>query len=95
VSYETELKGFLDSEGKLKQWPSKQEKRKAALEMIGERFDSDRNYKESEVNDIISSAISFTDRETVRRELISAKILDRTPDGVKYWKVLKGYTKEL
>lgn len=95
MNFEMELKGFLDPEGKLKHWPSKNEKRKAALEMIGERFDSDRNYNESEVNDIIKSAISFSDHQTVRRELVSAKILYRTSDGSKYWKVLRGETKEL
>jgi hypothetical protein len=95
MSYEIELKGFLDEEGKLKQWPSKHDKRNAALEMVGERFDSDRNYNENEVNDIIKSAISFSDHQTVRRELVSAKILDRTSDGTKYWKVMPGETKQL
>jgi hypothetical protein len=90
MNFETELKQFLDKEGKLKQWPSKQDKRKAALDMIGERFDSDKNYKESEVNDKIKSVISFSDHQTIRRELVAAKILDRTPDGTKYWKVMPG-----
>jgi hypothetical protein len=88
MNYETELKQFLDKEGKLKQWPSKQDKRQVALEMLGERFESDRTYKESEVNEIIKSAISFGDHQTVRRELVAAKVLDRTSDGAKYWKVI-------
>jgi hypothetical protein len=94
MSYEDSLKQFLDNEHKLKTWPAKQDKRQAALEMIGERFESDRTYKESEVNQIIKSAISFSDHQTVRRELVSAKILDRTSDGTKYWRVMPGETVE-
>ncbi|RPI19589.1 MAG: DUF2087 domain-containing protein [Ignavibacteriae bacterium] len=89
MPYETELKGFLDKEGKLKQWPSKQDKRKAALDMISEKFETDKTYNEKEVNEMIKTAISFGDHQTVRRELVSAKILDRTPDGAKYWKVMQ------
>lgn len=85
MSNEEILKQFLDGSGKLKQWPSKQDKRQAALEMLGGRFETEKTYKESEVNEIIKDAISFGDHQTVRRELVSAKILDRTPDGTKYW----------
>lgn len=88
MNHEETLKQFLDSSGKLKQWPSKQDKRQAALEMFGGRFEPEKTYKESEVNEIIKSAISFGDHQTVRRELVSAKILDRTPDGTKYWRVM-------
>ena len=88
MNYEEILKQFLDSSGKLKQWPSKQDKRQAALEMLGGRFEPDKTYKEPEVNEIIKSAISFGDHQTVRRELVSAKILERTPDGTKYWRVV-------
>ncbi len=86
MSNEEILKQFLDYNGKLKTWPSKQDKRQAALEMIGGRFEPDKTFKEAEVNEIIKSAISFSDHQTVRRELVSAKILDRTPDGTKYWR---------
>lgn len=86
MSYQSELKGFLDDKGKLTHLPSKHEKRKTALEMIRDEFENDKIYNEKEVNGIIKSIISFSDHETVRRELISAKMLNRTPDGAKYWR---------
>ncbi len=90
MNYETKLKGFLDDKGKLTHMPSKHEKRKTALEMIRDKFENDKNYKESEVNEIIKSVISFSDHETIRRELISAKMLNRTPNGAKYWRSQTG-----
>jgi hypothetical protein len=89
MNYQSELKGFLDDKGKLTHLPAKHEKRKTALEMISDEFEKDKNYKEKEVNEIIKGIISFSDHETVRRELISAKMLNRTPDGAKYWRSQK------
>ncbi len=78
---------FLDSEGKLKQLPSKPKYREAAVKHLASKFESDKQYSESEVNDIIAKNHSFNDITMLRRELVSARILAREKDGSKYWLV--------
>jgi len=90
MTYQTILRGFLDENGKIKQLPSKRDKRQAALNMIGGKFEPGKSYNEKEVNEIIKNAISFSDHETTRRELISMKILERTADGSSYWRTAAG-----
>jgi hypothetical protein len=80
------LKGFLDKDYKLKVWPSKPEKKKLALAYLAEKFETDRIYSEKEVNEIIKTCHSFNDHPLLRRELYDRGFLDRTPDGMKYWK---------
>jgi hypothetical protein len=85
MEYENELRGFLDRGLKLKQLPSKTAKKIIALQYVSEKFVPDREYEESEVNEIIKNIITFDDHTLVRRELADAKLLNRSKDGRKYW----------
>lgn len=69
--------------GKLKAIPSQRKKERIVLEVIAEAFEYDRIYTEREVNIIIAD---FNDDFcTIRRDMISEKLLDRSSEG--YWRV--------
>lgn len=82
-----ELKGFLDVDLKLKVWPSKPDKKQLAMEYIASKFEFDKEYMEKEVSEIIRANHTFYDHPMIRRELINRKLLARTPNGAKYWRV--------
>ena len=80
------LENYYDSNGLLKQYPSKKPLRDIILKRIGEQFEYNKDYKEKEVNEIIRKNIIFNDVEMIRRELYNNHILNRLKDGSKYWK---------
>ena len=69
--------------GKLKSIPAQRKKERIVLEVIAEAFDFDRTYSEREVNIIIADF--YDDFCTIRRDMISERLLDRN-DAV-YWRV--------
>ena len=75
-----EPRPFLNDEGKLTALPAKKRKKLPALYFLSEKFEGNRDYTESEVNDILDSATAFHDPATLRRELYDHHLLDRTPD---------------
>jgi hypothetical protein len=81
------LKGFLDNELKLKVWPSKPDKKQAAVEYLASKFEFDKEYLEKEVSEIIRNNHTFNDHPMLRRELIDRRLLARTTNGAKYWRV--------
>ena len=83
----SEIKTFLDAEGKLKQFPSKYSKQKIAIEYLAGKFESGRSYTEKEVNEIINQNHTFSDWTMLRRFLVDYKFLARTTDGKEYHKV--------
>lgn len=77
---------FLDANGKLKQWPSKQAMKEEACAYLAQQFLYDKEYTEQDVNAIISSAHTFGDYFLLRRAMVENGYLCRTPDGSRYWK---------
>ena len=69
--------------GKLKLIPAQRKKERIILEEIVKAFDFDRVYSERETNLIIADY--YDDFCTLRRDMISEKLLDR--DGKGYWRV--------
>ena len=80
------LPPLLDADGKIKRWPKKVAERTAVLEYFAAKFESGKDYTEMEVNAIIGPMHSFSDTSMLRREMITAKLLNRTPDCRRYWK---------
>lgn len=82
-----ELRGFLDKDSKLKSWPSRKhrDKQLLVLEYLAPKFEVGREYSEKEVNEILNQHHTFGDPALLRRELYIAGLLDRTPDGSRYW----------
>ena len=86
VTYQKKMASYYDFEGRLSQYPSKKPMRVLALTKIAECFESERNYTEKEVNEIIRENISFSDIELIRREMFQYKLLGRLRDGSQYWR---------
>lgn len=81
----TEIKAFLDEQGRLKALPSKRKKALAAVYYVGSKLEAGREYTESEINDVIDDWTAYHDPATLRRELYNCGLLNRTADGRKYW----------
>lgn len=77
------LATYLDDEGRIKQFPSKEKRKIIVLTEIARQFDPQKNYSESAVNEIIKRFIE--DYVTIRRYLIEYGFLKRTKDGKTYW----------
>ena len=69
--------------GKLKSIPVQRKKERVILEFLAEKFEFGRIYTEREVNLIIADF--HDDFCTLRRDMISEKLLERNRDG--YWRV--------
>lgn len=82
----TDISRFLDEKGKIKSWPSKFIYKKAIVEYLSTKFESNVFYTEKEVNQIISNWHNFDDFFLLRRSLIDYGFMSREKDGSKYWK---------
>lgn len=83
---EIDITRFLDETGKITQLPQKKKVRAAVLCYLAEKFETNREYTEKEVNTICENWHTFGDYFVLRRELIDDKLLCREPDGSRYWK---------
>ncbi|MBN2795040.1 MAG: DUF2087 domain-containing protein [Clostridia bacterium] len=81
-----EVKNFLNAEGQIKNWPSKQLKKMEVVRYLSTKFEKDRNYSEQEVNAIIESWHTFNDYFILRRSLIEMGYMNRTKNGSSYWR---------
>jgi hypothetical protein len=77
----------FDAEGRLLRWPPKRAEQVLALWCLWLAFDGKRRYSEREVNEVINRHHAFGDHCLLRRELVEAKLLARTPGGEQYRKV--------
>lgn len=82
--YKPLLKNFLDSEGKLKQFPAKRKMKIIALFYLAQFFEAEKAYSEQEVNLLLYQHHTFFDPATLRRELYDFHFLDRSADGRVY-----------
>lgn len=77
---------FLDDSGKIKQLAEKKKNRVAILSYLSEKFETDYNYTEKEVNAICDEWHTFGDYFVLRRELVDNGLLCREANGSRYWK---------
>lgn len=80
-----ELRPFLDQEGRLKQWPTKQKTQRMAIARLAARFEPHREYNERQVNELLLEWHTFGDWALLRRMLFDWGYLDRKRDGSWYW----------
>jgi hypothetical protein len=80
------LRGF-DAQGRLQRWPHKRAEQVLALWCLWMPFDGKRRYSEREVNEVINAHHAFGDHCLLRRELVEAQLLARTPGGEQYRKL--------
>lgn len=79
-----ELRPFVDSEGRLFRWPSREKAQRMAVAYLATRFEPGREYSEQEVNFLLLDWHLFGDWALLRRLLFQWKHLDREPDGSRY-----------
>jgi excisionase family DNA binding protein len=74
------LGNFLDDDGRLRSIPTTRAKRAVVLDYLADQLDADRTYQERELNAVLRRF--HDDVATLRRELVGAKLVVRTRDGV-------------
>ena len=79
------LRSF-DNHGRLLRWPAKRAEQVLTLWCLWMPFDGKRRYSEREVNEVINTHHAFGDHCLLRRELVEADLLARTPGGERYHK---------
>ncbi len=82
----SELTPFLDGTGRLISFPAKHKKKLLAIWYLAGKIESGRQYKESEINDLLDEWTFFHDPATLRRELYNKRLLERAEDCSRYWK---------
>ncbi len=79
------LNRFLDTEGRIKTWPTKKSKQEIIYKFLSTLLEPNQIYTEHEINLILESAHTFNDHFLLRRGLITSGYLNRKPDGSEYW----------
>jgi hypothetical protein len=80
------LRRFLDAAGRVTMWPAKRQSQDLLLSYLASKFEQGREYTERDVNQLLNQWHSYQDHATLRRALYDARLLDRTPDGARYWR---------
>jgi len=80
-----ELRPFMNEQGRLKQWPTKQKTQRMAIAYLATHFESGRIYNEKQVNELLNEWHTFEDWALLRRVMYDWGYLDRESDGSKYW----------
>ncbi|MGQ0602957.1 MAG: DUF2087 domain-containing protein [Anaerolineales bacterium] len=78
------VRDFTRRDGSLKEIPAQQKKLQAVLRHIAKAFEPGRVYTEKHIN--LKLAHFHADIASLRRELISHKLLERAADGARYWR---------
>jgi hypothetical protein len=85
----SEIRPFLDINGRLTAIPAKYKKKLIALWYLAGKFEAGRQYSEAEINELLDEWTLFHDPATLRRELYDKKLLNRTKDCRCYWRAEK------
>jgi hypothetical protein len=79
----------FDIEGRMIRWPGRTNHQDLCLWVIWSRLPADERFSEREINQFITDAHSFGDYAILRRSLVDAHMLTRTPDGRIYRRIEK------
>jgi hypothetical protein len=77
------IQNYLEPDGRLRLIPAARKKRYPVLAWLAAHFDSDRRYREAEVNQILQTR--HWDSATLRRELVGYRMLTR--EKGMYWRL--------
>lgn len=80
---ETTIKTYMDENGAIKTFPSKEKKKLIVLCEVTKNFSKGKKYSEKEINRILKRI--YEDYATIRRSLIEYGFLDRANDCSSYW----------
>ncbi len=70
-------------------WPSKTNHQTLCLWIIWSRIPAEQRFSEREINQFIIHGHAFGDHAILRRSLVDAQMLTRTPDGKLYRRIEK------
>jgi hypothetical protein len=76
---------LLDNYGRIIRWPKKQAEQMQVLKYLRTKFQSGKQYTESEINIILNEWHTFGDYAMLRRMMYDTYLLERTPDCRVYW----------
>jgi len=79
----------FDADGIMVRWPAKTNHQSLCLWVIWSRIPAGQRFSEREVNQFITDGHSFGDYAILRRSLVNAGMLARTPDGKLYRRIEK------
>ena len=82
----SELRPFLDEQGRLTAIPAKHWKKLLALWYLAGKINAGRQYTEPEINDLLDEWALPRDHASLRRELYNRRLLNRTADCSRYWR---------
>jgi len=85
ADYMTELRNFIDNDGRLKSYPSKFKLKIISLFYLASKFEYGRRYTEKEVNQILQEWHTFKDWALLRRDLYDMRFLNREQNCSFYW----------
>lgn len=80
----SELRPFLDEQGRLTAIPAKHRKKLLALWYLAGKINAGRQYTEPEINDLLDEWALPRDHASLRRELYNNRLLNRTADCSRY-----------
>lgn len=81
---DSDLNRFLDENNIVTIWPKKQQNKELVVAYLATKFEFDKSYHESEINEILKSWHSFSDWPLLRRELFERGYFDRNRNGTNY-----------
>jgi len=82
----SKLRNFMDTQGRLTQWPASRKMQIIAIEYLASHFDKGETYTEKQLNDLLNTLHTFADPALLRRELFEAGHFNRHGDGSSYWR---------
>lgn len=82
-----EIANYLDAQGRVKNWPSRRNRKYqlSVLKYLASKLDANALYTEREVNALLNQHHTFGDPALLRRELFETGLLNRKRDGSAYW----------
>ena len=84
ASLPRELRPFVDDDGRLTRWPVRQKVQRMAIAYLATKFETDCEYREREVNEVLVEWHTFGDWALLRRLLFDWCHMDRERDGTRY-----------
>lgn len=82
---QSNIKQFLDDDGRITQFPRKHSSSLQVLEYLVTKFQKGHLYNEKQVNEICNHWHTFNDYFVLRRSLVDEGFLKREINGSSYW----------
>lgn len=77
------IENYMDENGALKTYPSKEKKKIIVLSVIAKNFSKGKTYSEKEINRVLQRI--YEDYVSIRRALVEYGFIERTNDCSSYW----------